>query len=44
MSDLIPKLAPILLALTLTISGVTLAATASAPTLPGPIAPFGCYA
>ena len=44
MSDLIPKLATVLLALTLTVSGVTLAATASAPTLAGPITPFGCGA
>ncbi len=44
MSDLIPRLATILVALALTVSGVTLAATESAPTLPGPIAPFGCYA
>jgi hypothetical protein len=44
MSHFIPKLATIFLALTLTVSGVTLAATASAPTLPGQIAPFGCYA
>lgn len=44
MSDLIPRLATILLALALTFSGVTLAATASAPTLTGPIAPFGGYA
>ena len=44
MSGLAPKLAPILLALALTVSGVTLGATRSAPTLPGPIAPFGCGA
>jgi hypothetical protein len=39
-----PRFAAVLLALVLTVSGVTLAATASAPTLAGPIAPFGCYA
>ena len=44
MSDLAPRLAGILLALALTVSGVTMAAAGSAPTLPGPIAPFGCYA
>lgn len=44
MTNLIPRLAPIFLALALTVSGVTLAATASAPTLPGPIASFGCGA
>jgi hypothetical protein len=44
MSELIPRLATIFIALALTVSGVTLAATASAPTLPGPIAPFGCGA
>ncbi|HEX8572676.1 MAG TPA: hypothetical protein VF759_07990 [Allosphingosinicella sp.] len=43
MSELIARLATVLLALTLTVSGVTLAATGSAPTLPGSIAPFGCY-
>ena len=43
MSQLAPRLLPILLALTLTVSGVALGATGSAPTLPGPIAPFGCY-
>jgi hypothetical protein len=37
------RLAPILLAVTLGLSGMTLAATDSAPTLPVPIAPFGCY-
>ena len=44
MSHLAAKLATILLALSLTLSGVILATTAPAPTLPGPIAPFGCYA
>jgi hypothetical protein len=44
MSNLAPKLATILVALTLTVSGLTLGATRSAPTLPGPIAPFGCGA
>jgi hypothetical protein len=39
-----PRLATVLLALALTSSGVALAATAAAPTLPGPIAPFGCFA
>jgi hypothetical protein len=43
MRNLSTRLAPILLALMLSVSGVTLAATDSAPTLPGPIAPFGCY-
>jgi hypothetical protein len=43
MSSPIPKFATIVLAFALTFSGVTLAATASAPTLAGPIAPFGCY-
>ena len=44
MRYLAPRLATVFLALALTVTGVTLAATASAPTLPGPIAPFGCYA
>lgn len=44
MSHLAPKLAALLLALTLTVSGVTLGATGSAPTLPHPITPFGCGA
>ena len=44
MSYLTARFATIFLALALTVSGVTLAATASAPTLPGPIAPFGCGA
>ena len=44
MSDLAPRLAGVLLAFALTLSGVTLAAAGSAPTLPVPIAPFGCYA
>ena len=44
MSDLAPRLASVLLALALTVTGMTLAAAGSAPTLPGPIAPFGCYA
>ena len=44
MSYLTAKLATVFLALALTVSGVTLAATASAPTLSGPIAPFGCGA
>jgi len=43
MSNLAPKLATILFALSLTVSGVALAGNGSAPTLPGPIAPFGCY-
>lgn len=43
MSHLAPKLATILLAMSLTLSGVILGATGSAPTLPHPIAPFGCY-
>ena len=37
------KVAPVVLALALAATGVTLAAGA-APTLAGPIAPFGCYA
>ena len=44
MSYLSAKLATVFLALALTVSGVTLGATASAPTLPGPIAAFGCGA
>ena len=43
MSHFAPKLAAILLALTVTVSGVTLGATGSAPTLAHPITPFGCY-
>ncbi len=43
MSHLAPRLATALLALTLTLSGVILGATGSAPTLAQPIAPFGCY-
>lgn len=43
MSHLVPKLATILFALSLTASGVALAGSRAAPTLPGPIAPFGCY-
>jgi hypothetical protein len=43
MSSLAPRLATFLLALTLTLSGVILGASGSAPTLPHPIAPFGCY-
>lgn len=43
MSHLAPRAAPILLALILTLSGVILGATGSAPTLPHPIASFGCY-
>lgn len=42
MSDLASRLAAVILALALTLSGVTLAATSAAPTLTGPIAPFGC--
>lgn len=38
------KLATAILALVLAASGVTLAATTSAPTLPGAVAPFGCFA
>lgn len=44
MSDFAPRFAGVLLALALTVSGVTMAAAGSAPTLPGPITPFGCYA
>ncbi|HEU0134591.1 MAG TPA: hypothetical protein VFR28_07190 [Allosphingosinicella sp.] len=44
MRNLAPRLAPVLLALVLTVSGVSLGATQSAPTVPGPVAPFGCYA
>lgn len=44
MSSIAPRLAMIVLALGLTVSGLTLGATGPAPTLPGPIAPFGCYA
>lgn len=44
MNSVTAKFATILLALALTVSGVTLGATASAPTLPGTIAPFGCGA
>ncbi len=44
MSYLSAKLATVFLALALTVSGVTLGATASAPTLTGPITPFGCGA
>lgn len=43
MSQLAPRLATVLVALTLTLSGVVLGATGSAPTLPHSIAPFGCY-
>jgi hypothetical protein len=43
MSHLAPRLATVLLALTLTVSGVILGTAGSAPTLPDPIAPFGCY-
>ncbi len=43
MSHLAPRLATTLIALILTASGVILGATGSAPTLPDPIAPFGCY-
>lgn len=43
MSHSAPRLATLLLALTLTLSGVMLGATGSAQTLPHPIAPFGCY-
>ncbi len=42
MSQPAPRLAAILVALSLTVSGVALGA-GSAPTLPQPIAPFGCY-
>jgi hypothetical protein len=42
MSHLVPRLATILVALSLTVSGIALGAGA-APTLPHPIAPFGCY-
>ncbi|MEO7179049.1 MAG: hypothetical protein ABIW83_09410 [Allosphingosinicella sp.] len=44
MSPLAPRLATMFLALSLTVSGVILAATASAPTLPSLIAQFGGYA
>jgi hypothetical protein len=44
MSSLAPRLVGILLALGLTLSGVSLGAGGSAPTLPDPIAPFGSYA
>ena len=45
MSDLAPRLATILLALDPDRLGRDhSAATGSAPTLPDPIAPFGCYA
>lgn len=43
MSHLAARLATTLLALTLTVSGVILGATGSAPTLPHPTTPFGCY-
>ncbi|HEX8449484.1 MAG TPA: hypothetical protein VF652_07830 [Allosphingosinicella sp.] len=43
MSHLAPRLATTLIALALTVSGVILGATRSAPTLPHPVAPFGCY-
>lgn len=43
MSHLAPRLAATLVALSLIVSGVALGA-GSAPTLPQPIAPFGCYA
>lgn len=43
MSHFAARLATILVALTLTVSGVILGATGSAPTLPHPIPPFGCY-
>ena len=43
MSHLARRLATTLIALALTVSGVILGATGSAPTLPHPIAPFGCY-
>ena len=42
MSDLAPRLATILVALSLTVSGVILGATGPAPTLPHPIATFVC--
>ena len=42
MSHLAPRLAAMLVALSLIASGVALGA-GSAPTLPQPIAPFGCY-
>jgi hypothetical protein len=43
MSQFASRLATVLLALTLTLSGAILGAIGSAPTLPHPIAPFGCY-
>ena len=43
MKPLAPRLATTLIALALTLSGVMLGATGPAPTLPHPIAPFGCY-
>ena len=42
MSHTAPRLAAILVALVLIVSGVALGA-GSGPTLPDPIAPFGCY-
>lgn len=44
MSHSAPRLATILVALTFIASGVILGAAGPAPTLPQPIAPFGCYA
>ncbi|HEX8307632.1 MAG TPA: hypothetical protein VF645_04360 [Allosphingosinicella sp.] len=43
MSHFAPRAATILLALALTLSGVILGAAGSGPTLPHPIAPFGCF-
>ena len=43
MSHVAPRLATILIALTLTASGVALGTAGSAPTLPHPVTPFGCY-
>ena len=42
MTHLAPRLAAMLIALALTVSGVALGA-GSGPTLSHPIAPFGCY-
>jgi hypothetical protein len=44
MSHPAARLATMLIALGLTFSGVILGAAGSAPTLPHPIAPFGCGA
>jgi hypothetical protein len=44
MTALTVRIATMLLALGLTVTGITLAAVDGAPPLAGPIAPFGCGA